>query len=181
MVLDSDVLIALLKSGVIDILQCMDEIEFITTEINYAEISKGAEASDFEGIVLKKVVNVAILNEPMALVKFAEFQKVIDAGESAVIALASLNGWHIAMHDRAGRKVATNELSKWRVHRLEDIIVDSVRSGCLSTEQANRSAKKLRNVNDYLLCFIEAGIQSILDDPEFGISIKPKSIGGVQT
>ncbi|MHB1470176.1 MAG: hypothetical protein ACYCSA_03670 [Thermoplasmataceae archaeon] len=171
-IMDSDVMIALLKSGITEVLGCIPGLEFLITDVNYEEIRRGAEAPVLEEIVMKQAVRVETISEPMALIKFAELQHVIDAGESAVITMASLNGGHVAMHDKAGRRIAIGQLSEKRVHRLEDLIVEAVRNGCLSVENANLAAGRLRDANDYLPCFADDGIQSILLDPNFGISSK---------
>jgi predicted nucleic acid-binding protein len=167
--MDSDVLIALLKAGLVRILHCFSELEFIITETNYAEINREKERFDLDLAISKGDLKVVELNTPASLTKFAGLLKYIDPGEAAVITLAALNGAHVAMHDRVGRRIAITQLSGSRVHRLEDIIVDAVRNGCISLEEANDSTNRLKVANDYLPSFANVGIKEVLSNPEFGI------------
>jgi hypothetical protein len=168
--MDTDVTISLLKSGLVPALSRFIGFKFGITETNRAEVTHASERESLESAIARGDIVVRELTDPDALTEFASLSKVLGPGEAAVIALASQTGEEVAMHDKAGRRIAKAKLSEGRVHRLEDLLVEGVRSGALLPEDADGAAKRLRTAGDYELEFVSIGIAVAVADSRFGLN-----------
>ena len=168
-VMDSDVTIALLKSGTIGILGSLKRFTFMITEVVAGEITKEPERSTLFSEISRRRIQVTPLTDPNALGVFSQLLRVIDPGEASAIALAESIGGDVAMHDKAGRRAAAGRLSEDRVHRLDDIVVEAIRECVLSIRDADEAIRRLQSVEDYQPAFAVNGFEPAVSDPTFGL------------
>ena len=167
-VLDSDVTISLIKAGAVHVLGGLSAVGFLITETNYSEIRKEESRRELDAALARGDLEVRTLSDPEALLVFARLLNRLDNGEAATIALASQIGADVAMHDKAGRRTAVAILTELRVHRLEDILVEAVRVGCLTDLEADRACVRLVDSGDYVADFVGSGIAAATGDPRYG-------------
>jgi predicted nucleic acid-binding protein len=168
--MDSDVTIALLKSDTIDVLGKLTDFRFMITEVNEYEISREPGRSQLKAAIARGNLVVTPLTDPAGLVIFADLLRVVDEGEAAAIALATVTSGDIAMHDSAGRRAAATYIPRECIHRLDDIIVEAIRRGCLTVEEADGATAKLRMADDYQPAFAAEGFRRVVADAAYGIS-----------
>lgn len=176
--MDSDVTIALIKSGAINVLDALTDFKFMITEIVYDEIHHETERAGLDAAISAGIVVVTELSDPTGLVIFADLLRVVDDGEASVIALATVLLGDVAMHDRAGRREAASYLSTDRVHRLEDIIVEAIRRSRITVDEANVCLERLRIAGDYQPPFAPHGFEVTVTDLSFGFARVRETRGG---
>lgn len=168
--LDSDVLISLIKTGRLDVLGKLKGFRFCITDINHAEIRLPAQQHVLRAALGNGDLLLTPLIDPAGLSTFAGLRKYVDDGEAATIAQASVSRARLAMHDGAGRKAAVATLGTARIYRLEDIVVEAIREKVLDVPTADGLMALLRGANDYKTNALAGGYASILSDGRFGLA-----------
>jgi predicted nucleic acid-binding protein len=174
--MDTDVTIAILKAGLTHVLGCMTAFQFVITETNQAEVTHAPESTDLVYAISRGDVSVVPLVDIGALSVFARLNRLVDAGEAAIIALVHQLGGDVAMHDRAGRRQAAALISEERVYRLEDILVEAVRSDCITVVDADAATATLVQASDYRTSFSSSGIEFAVADAALGLHRKRSKV-----
>ena len=169
-ILDTDVLLGLIKSGRISILGQLTRFRFYTTDVNEKEVLVEGQKQVLAEAVDNGWITIVQLTDLQALQVFAKLRQwQLHNGESAAIAQALAMNARVAMHDNAGRRAARVELGAGHAHRLEDIIVEALREKVLTPAQCDEIITTLRGVDDYWFDSIKQGFAAIATDATFGI------------
>lgn len=167
--LDTDVLIALIKSTRLDILGLLKDFEFAITEVNEAEVKAPPQARTLSAAIGRGTLHVRPLIDPEGLATFARLTRFVDPGEAATIAQASVLRARIAMHDSAGRRAAVPIMGSERIFRLEDIVVEAIREKAISVSDADTMAAALKAARDYEMRAASTGFRPLIADQRFGL------------
>lgn len=169
-IIDTDVLLGLIKSGRIDMLGKLTRFKFFTTDVNAYEVKVPHQQQVLAHAVANGWIAIAKLEHVNALQTFAQMQQwQLDDGEAAVVAQALHMNARVAMHDGAGRKAARVKLGAGQAHRLADVIVEALREKILTLAECDAIITSLRAQGDYRFDALKSGFAPIASDQNFGI------------
>jgi predicted nucleic acid-binding protein len=104
-----------------------------------AEIVLPDQKQQVENAVAAGILRVEGLSSPDALALFADFRRLMGAGEAASLALAISKGWAVASDEKkVFRREALTRLGPRRILTTPGLYVLAIRAGLLSVEEADR-------------------------------------------
>lgn len=103
-----------------------------------AEIRDPVQRACLDDAIEKDALTRCSLLDPGGLTFFAGLRATLGAGESACLALARLNGWHVASDERRAFLRAIREhIGESRLLTTRDIYAQAIRAGCLTVAEAD--------------------------------------------
>lgn len=159
-VTDANLLINLIHVGRLLLLGQLPGHRFVVPDAVVAEVSFDDQRAQLTAAVAAGAVSLCPLTDMSGLSLFAQFRTVMGAGEAACLALAEVNGWHVASDEkRRFRREVTARLGKDRLLTTASIYVLAIRAGLLSVAEADadkdvlasrRFLMKLKSFSDLL-------------------------------
>lgn len=139
-VVDTTVVINLIKAGRLDLLGVMKGWEFVVPDQVVEEVTYPEEAGALQQAFETGEVHRESATAHAEIAMYAELKQRMGKGEAACLAMAACRGWMMASDDRgrAFLRLAQREISECRLIGTSDIVRIGLRQGALSAEDADR-------------------------------------------
>lgn len=137
-VADTSVLINFLAIDRLDLLCEESGYRIVITEHVRAEVRRPAQARALKAAIENGMIEQEELTDPRAQELFAELNRVVGRGESAVIALAALSGHAVALDDKGrARRELRERLGEGRLLTTPGVLLRCIQLGALSVDEAD--------------------------------------------
>lgn len=145
-VCDACVLINFLIVDRLDLLSKNPAYRFVVTEHVTQEVTEPDQNARLRGAIESGDIEQIDLSDPPGLLLFAELRETLGGGEAAAIALAVQQSWAIAT-DEGGRtrREIEGRLGENRLLTTPGILLDAIRHGTLSIDDADRIKRELED------------------------------------
>jgi predicted nucleic acid-binding protein len=164
-VTDANLLINMIHVGRLLLLGQLPNHRFVIPDAVVAEVTVEDQRAQLTAAVASGALSLCPLTDLSGLGLFAQFRTIMGAGEAACLALAELNGWHVASDERRRfRRELLARLGEDRLLTTPSIYVLAIRAGLLSVAEADAD-KDLLASRRFVMRF---GSFSELLDPRTG-------------
>lgn len=135
---DANIIINLMHVSRLGLLGRIPNCEFVVPVQVLEEITIPEQRAEIEAAIAAGWVKVEASSDLDSIAMFTELISRIGRGESACIALAAKNGWHIAS-DEKGRflREAEARVGAKRVLTTVDVFILAIKAGLLTIEEAD--------------------------------------------
>jgi predicted nucleic acid-binding protein len=135
---DANPLINLIHVGRILLLGRLPGYQFNVPDDVVAEITDPEQRVCLDEAIAAGALTKCALTDPVGLTFFADLRRRLGAGESACLALARLEGWHVASDERrVFRRAIREHLGEGRLVTTPDIYVMAIRAGLITVAEAD--------------------------------------------
>lgn len=150
---DTNVLINFIHIKQVALLGNLPPYRFsLPVEVLY-ELIESEQRTLIDAAIAAGQLDLLIINELDALALFADLRELMGRGEAACLALAAKNGCHLASDEKKRfRRKAIELIGETRILRTEDLLLEAIRCGRISIEEADEY-KRILACNRYAMPF----------------------------
>lgn len=139
LILDSSVLVNFLRVDRVELLARLPLPLFVTNHVRDEVTADYPEQLErlvraLESMALREIV----VDEPAEVAEFLALScEGIGSGECSAIAVAGMRGWPLALEDKRAGRVALARFPSLQVLKTQDLVVQLLREGALSIDEAD--------------------------------------------
>jgi predicted nucleic acid-binding protein len=153
-VTDTNILINLIHTGLLDLLAKVDPYAFVLPEEVLKEVSDPGQSEALQSAISSGVLEVVQLTHPAELTLYAELLQTLGIGEAACLSLAECRQWLIASDEKKKfQQEAITRLGPGRILNTPGILVLAITAGILTVEDADH-AKAVLEQNRFVMSFV---------------------------
>lgn len=138
MVVDTSVLLNFIHLDRLDLFGDLPAYTFVICDQVNAEVVLQGQRSILASALSAGHLGETAADSPDQLELFIELSRTLDPGESASLAVAVSLGWLVAVDERAAQREADRRLGTGRCITTPGVIVEAIRAGLVSIEEADR-------------------------------------------
>lgn len=160
-VTDANVLINFCLINQVSLLGALPDLIFVVPAEVLDEITDPSQRELVNTEIEAGHLKTAVLDSTQALQLFAQLRGLMGQGEAACLAMASIEGAHIASDERKRfRRKAVELLGEHRILRTEDLFLRAISGGLITVAEAD-AFKGVLEKNRYVMSF--ASFSDLLD------------------
>jgi predicted nucleic acid-binding protein len=153
-VTDTNILINLIHTGLLDLLAKLAPYSFVVPEEVVTEVRDPRQSEALNSAISSGVLEVIQLTDTGELTVYAELLRVLGSGEAACLSLAQCRNWLIASDERKKfQREALTRLGPGRLLNTPGILVLAIKAGLLTMEEADH-AKAVLEQNRFVMNFL---------------------------